>query len=722
MSQLLLVEGARVVRDGKTILAVDRFEVAEGQHTLVAGPNGSGKTTLLRLLAGQVHPYAGRGRVVVDGRTDWSQEEWRQKVAFVESDVEWEHAAESTVEEVVLSGFFGTQGHLWHKYPTAEQVDGARSGMAAAGVSHLAQRTFGTLSTGERKRTLVARALVTDPRVLLLDEPTSGLDPEGRADFLQWFTEFANLGLTVVMVTHHLEEAGPFLRQRVYARNGCLHDFVRESVAPRVYEVAQETPLDYCSVMTQATGNFVWLKREDQQPVFSFKLRGAYNFLAHLPTERLERGVVAASAGNHAQGVALGAKRLGCRAVIVVPETTPQVKVRAIERLGAELVLHGDSYDDAYAHATQLEREQGLAFVHPYDDPLVIDGQATVGEEIVAQAPMPLHAVFVPVGGGGLVAGVAQVMRRLSPDTVVVAVEPEDSDSMHRSLLAGERVKLNQVGLFADGVAVRQVGALPFETAVACGVQSVTVSNDDICAAVMDIFEDRRAVLEPSGALAYAGLKKWVADNGWQGRRVAAVATGANLNFDRLRHISERAQLGEKREAVFAVHIPERPGSFLALCEALGRRSVTEFNYRMGNTDTATVYVGVGLRAPEDRSVVGDSLAKAGYEFLDLTDDEIAKTHLRHMVGGRSSAAGSERLFQFDFPERPGALLAFLTRLGPEWNISLFHYRNHGTDRGRVLAGVQVPPEAKDSFGQTLRSVGYEVKEVTDSPSLRFFL
>ncbi|MBS1708607.1 MAG: threonine ammonia-lyase, biosynthetic [Armatimonadetes bacterium] len=722
MNPLLLVEGARVVRDGKTILTVDRFEVAEGQHTLVAGHNGSGKTTLLRLLAGQIHPYAGEGRVVVDGRTDWSQEEWRQKVAFVESDVDWEHAAESTVEEVVLSGFFGTLGHLWHKHPTEEQHLQARSALDHALVSELAGRTFGTLSTGEGKRTLIARALVREPRVLLLDEPLAGLDTEAREFFLDWFEHITGLGVTIVMVTHHMEEVGPYFGQRILVRWGRLLDFVSVSNAPRVYEVAERSALDLCPILSQGTGNDVWLKREDQQPVFSFKLRGAYNFLANQTPGKLAKGVVAASAGNHAQGVALGAKRLGCRAVIVVPETTPQVKIRAIQRLGAELVLHGDSYDDAYAHAVELEKEQGLLFVHPYDDPLVITGQGTVGEEIANQIEGNLDAVFVPVGGGGLLAGVAQAMKRLSPETIVVGVEPEDSDAMHRSLLAGDRVKLNHVGLFADGVAVRKVGQHTFDIAVQCGVQSITVSNDDICAAIMDIFEDRRAVLEPSGALAYAGLKKWVAEKGWQGKRVAAIASGANLNFDRLRHISERAQVGEKREAVFAVHIPERPGAFLALCEALGRRPITEFNYRMGDAATATVFVGVELRGPQDRASIHQGLTTSGYECLDLTDDEIAKTHLRYMVGGKCATADNERLFQFDFPERPGALLAFLTRLGPEWNISLFHYRNHGTDRGRVLAGIQVPTSSKLSFEQSLLSVGYEVQEVTDSPSLRFFL
>ncbi len=723
MNPLLLVEEARVVREGQTILNVDRFEVAEGQHTLVTGPNGSGKTTLLRLLAGQIHPYAGEGQVLVDGLGDRNQEEWRRLVAFVESDVDWEHAVDRTVEEVVLSGFFGTQGHLWHKHPTEEQVTEAVQGLGLTGLTSLRDRTFGTLSTGERKRTLIARALVQEPRVLLLDEPTAGLDPQGRKDLLQWFKDLATTGIfTVVMVTHHQEEADDYFEQRLFLRDGQITPFDRESVAPRVYEVARETPLEFCSILSKANRCFAWLKREDQQPIFSFKLRGAYNFLASQPPERLAKGVVAASAGNHAQGVALGAKKLGCRAVIVVPETTPTVKIRAIERLGAELVLHGDSYDDAYAHAVQLQIEQDLVFVHPYDDPLVIAGQETVGEEIAAQAPLPLHAVFVPVGGGGLLAGVAQAMRRLSPDTVVVGVEPEDSDAMRRSLLAGKRVRLNHVGLFADGVAVREVGKTPFDIAVACGVQTVTVSNDDICAAIMDIFEDRRAILEPSGALAYAGLKKWVEKHGWRGKRVAAVATGANLNFDRLRHISERAQLGEKREAVFAVHIPERPGSFLALCEALGRRPITEFNYRMGDADTATVFVGVELRGPSDRDEVHQGLLTSGYECLDLTDDEIAKTHLRHMVGGKSATAEDEQFFQFDFPERPGALLDFLQRLGPEWNISQFHYRNHGTDRGRVLAGIQVPATAKLSFEQSLLSVGYEVSEVTGSPSLKFFL
>ncbi len=497
-----------------------------------------------------------------------------------------------------------------------------------------------------------------------------------------------------------------------------LEKYLPKIRSTAVYNVARRTATEFAPVLSQRLGNRVWLKREDQQPVFSFKLRGAYNFLAKADPASLAKGVVAASAGNHAQGVALGARILGIKATIVVPVTTPSVKVEAIRRLGAEVILHGDTYDEAFARAKEFD----LVFVHPYDDPDVIAGQGTVGLELIEDMPVTPDAVFVPVGGGGLLAGVALAVKALSPSTKVYGVEPVDAAAMYHSLESGVRVKLDSVGLFADGVAVRQVGEENFRICRDLVDGVILVENDDICAAVKEVFEDRRAVLEPSGALAYAGLKEWVKTTQTSELNLVAIASGANLNFDRLRHISERAQIGDRREAIFAVHIPERPGAFVQLCQAIGNRLVTEFNYRYGNPDQATVFVGIEIIDQKDRDQITFNLKTSGFESIDLTEDELAKTHIRHMVGGRTSQEMEERFVHVDFPERPGALLKFLTGLGSGWNISLFHYRNHGTDRGRVLAGIQIPLEDKGLFDQRLSDLGYTYTEVTDQPSLKFFL
>jgi threonine dehydratase len=499
-------------------------------------------------------------------------------------------------------------------------------------------------------------------------------------------------------------------------------EYLRRMRSSAVYAVAIRSPLDFCPVLSRRTGNRVYLKREDQQPVFSFKLRGAFSMMARLDAETLARGVVAASAGNHAQGVALAAQRLGTHATIVVPRTAPEIKQEAIRRLGAELVLHGDSYDEAYGKAYQIAECRGLAFVHPYDHPDVIAGQGTIGLEIDEQLREPIHAVFVPVGGGGLIAGIALALKQLRPEVLVIGVEPEDSDAMARSLTAGHRETLDRVGIFADGVAVRTPGEETFRIARDWVDGVEVVSNDAICGAVKEIFEDRRAILEPAGALAYAGLRAYAERKAVREEVLIAIASGANLNFDRLRTIAERAEIGEQHEAVFAVTIPERPGSFRRLCAVLGERNVTEFNYRMGDSSRAAVFVGVQVANTAERGVLRSHLESEGYETLDLTDDEIAKTHVRHMVGGRSPNAADERIFHFDFPERRGALNEFLDRLGGTWNVSLFHYRNHGAEQGRVLCGIQVPPGTVTQFDQFLADVGYGYVEHTNSPALRLFL
>jgi threonine dehydratase len=498
-------------------------------------------------------------------------------------------------------------------------------------------------------------------------------------------------------------------------------DYLERSLNSAVYDVAVETPLEAAPKLSNRLDCEVLLKREDMQPIFSFKLRGAYNRMASLPADVLARGVVAASAGNHAQGVALSARRLGCKATIAMPVTTPSIKVDAVRALGAEVVLVGDSYTDAATHATALAAEQGLTFVHPYDDPDVIAGQGTIGLEILRQAGRSLDAIFIPVGGGGLAAGVAAVVKRLRPGVRVIGVEPDDADAMARSIREGRRVVLDQVGLFADGVAVRQVGEETFRLCRELLDDVILVDTDAICAAIKDVFEDTRTVLEPAGALSIAGLKAWVAREGVRGQRLVAIASGANMNFDRLRHVAERAEIGEQREALFAVTIPERPGSFRAFCALLGRRSITEFNYRYADASEAHVFVGMEVAGRDERASVVASLHRAGLPALDLSDDETSKLHIRHMVGGRAGVDG-EVLYRFVFPERPGALSRFLEAVSQGCNISLFHYRNHGADYGRVLVGVQVPRPDRVEFRRRLDALGYEYVEETSNPAYRLFV
>jgi threonine dehydratase len=498
--------------------------------------------------------------------------------------------------------------------------------------------------------------------------------------------------------------------------------YVERILKARVYDVAIESPLDALPRLSALLGNEVLLKREDLQPVFSFKLRGAYNKIANLSEIVARRGVICASAGNHAQGVALAAKKRGIPAVIVMPVTTPAIKVQAVIALGGEAVLHGDNFDAAYEHAMKLMAERQLAFVHPFDDPDVIAGQGTVGMEILHQAKGEIDAIFVPVGGGGLIAGIAAYVKALFPRTRIIGVEPEDAAAMHDSLRDGRRVTLDHVGLFADGVAVKRVGEETFQLARKYVDEVVLVGTDEICAAIQDSFENLRAVPEPSGALALAGLKKYVARNKLQGKRLVAINSGANLNFDRLRHISERAEIGAGREMLLAVEIPETPGSFLAFCRVLGARNVTEFNYREQGRERARIFVGVNVASKAERADIVSVLSDAGYQVADLTDSEIAKLHIRYMVGGRANGLADEHLFRFEFPERPGALLRFLEAVGSRWNISLFHYRNHGSDYGRVLAGIQVPGGELAQLRLHLADLHYPYVEETANPAYRVFL
>jgi len=491
----------------------------------------------------------------------------------------------------------------------------------------------------------------------------------------------------------------------------------------QVYDVAQVSPLELAPNLSRRLANRVFMKREDLQPVFSFKLRGAYNKLAGLPTEAIGAGVICSSAGNHAQGVALAARRRNVRAVIVMPITTPSIKVDAVRALGGEVVLHGDTYDDAYRKARELEASEGLTFIHPFDDPAVIAGQGTIGRELVEQMADDVAAVFVPIGGGGLIAGIAAYIKGKRPGVRIIGVEPEDSAGMKESLEAGEPVTLPHVGIFADGVAVRRVGDETFRLCQALVDEIVTVDTDQICAGIKDIFEDTRTIVEPAGALAVAGLKKYLAEHGIEGQSFVVINCGANVNFDRLRHIAERAAVGEQQEMLLAVEIPEKPGSFRAFCEAIGRRGVTEFNYRYNDSRNAHIFVGVQLRygAKEHRELV-DKLTSLGYRLADLSNDEMAKLHIRHMVGGSAANIENERLFRFEFPERPGALLDFLNAIGTDWNISLFHYRNHGSDYGRVLAGIQVRPEDAEDLEAHLAALGYPHLEESDNPAYRMFL
>jgi len=504
-----------------------------------------------------------------------------------------------------------------------------------------------------------------------------------------------------------------------------IQPLVERILRARVYDVARETPLELAPRLSARLGDRVLLKREDLQPVFSFKVRGAYNKIAGLPPAEAEAGLVAASAGNHAQGVALAAARLGYDATIAMPTTTPRIKVEAVEALGARVILHGDTYDEARDEALRRIESTGGVFIHPYDDAEVIAGQGTIAVEILRQHPDPIDAVFVPVGGGGLLAGVLAYLKFLRPEISVVGVEPDDAACLDAALRAGRPVPLDHVGIFADGAAVRQIGDLPFEVVHGRVDGVVRVTVDEICAAILDLFEDTRVVAEPAGALAVAGMKKWALEHPGSGqpRTLVAIQSGANINFHRLRHISERAELGEDREAIFAITIPERPGSFRSLCAALGDRGVTEFNYRYAGPGAAHVFVGVQLRrGAEERRSLATELSARGYSVVDMTENELAVLHARHMVGGRAAELGGERLLRFEFPERPGALRRFLELMSPSWNLTLFHYRNHGAAVGRVLAGIQVSEGEDGAFAHYLKDLGYPWIDETENPAYGLFL
>ncbi|MFM2434762.1 MAG: hypothetical protein RL063_741 [Pseudomonadota bacterium] len=501
-----------------------------------------------------------------------------------------------------------------------------------------------------------------------------------------------------------------------------INDYLNKIKNSRVYDVAKITPLELQPNLSKRIQNTVLLKREDMQPVFSFKLRGAYNKMAQLSAATLAKGVIAASAGNHAQGVALSAQKLGCRAVIVMPTTTPQIKINAVKGRGAEVILFGDSYTDAYARAQELEKTEGLTFVHPYDDPDVIAGQGTIALEILNQHPGPIHAIFCCVGGGGLLAGVAAYIKALRPEIRVIGVEAKDAEAMTQSLKLGHRVMLDQVGLFADGAAVKQVGEHTFALCQQYVDEMIVVDNDAICAAIKDVFEDTRSILEPAGALATAGIKEYAKRNQLKGETLIGIASGANMNFDRLRFIAERAEVGEKREAVLAVSIPEQPGAFKTFCHLLGDRNITEFNYRYSDPKIAHIFVGVAIADPSEATNLVAALQAKGLPALDLTDNEVAKLHLRHLVGGHAPQATNEMVFRFEFPEKPGALMKFLDTMGHDWNISLFHYRNHGADFGRVLVGMQVPPADTNQFHEFLDQLGYPHWDETENPAYKLFL
>ena len=503
-------------------------------------------------------------------------------------------------------------------------------------------------------------------------------------------------------------------------------DYLRRILTARVYDVARETPLDAAPKLSRRLGSKVFLKREDTQPVFSFKLRGAFNKMVHLTEEERARGVICASAGNHAQGVALAAKRLGCRAVIVMPVTAPAMKVEAVRNLGGEVVLVGDSFSDAAAHAEKMAQDEGLTFVHPFDDPYVIAGQGTIAMEILQQyqpsdGTRP-DAVFVQIGGGGLAAGVSVYLKSIYPDMKVIGVETLDSDCMKRSIEAGHPVTLDDVGLFSDGTAVKRPGDETFRLCRENLDDIVLVESDEICAAIKDVFEDTRSIVEPSGALSLAGLKAWVRRTGAKNKTLVAITSGANMNFDRLRFVSERAESGEEREALFSVTIPEERGAFRRFCETVGNRSVTEFNYRISDDKTANIFVGIQTANSHDADELVKNFEKSQLPTINLTHDELAKQHLRHMIGGKSPLATDERLYRFEFPERPGALLKFLSAMSPQWNSSLFHYRNTGADFGRVLVGIQVPGEDDTAFEAFLKTMGYRWWEETANPAYKLFL
>jgi len=509
-------------------------------------------------------------------------------------------------------------------------------------------------------------------------------------------------------------------------------DYLKKILTARVYDVANESALEVAKNLSRRLHNTVLLKREDQQPVHSFKLRGAYNKMAHLTPEQLKKGVICASAGNHAQGVALGAKRLGTKAVIVMPTTTPGMKVEAVKALGGEVVLVGESYSDAYTHALTLEKKNGMTFVHPFDDPDVIAGQGTIAMEMLRQHQGPLDAVFVAIGGGGLIAGVANYIKAVRPEIKVIGVQMDDSSAMMQSVAKGKRVTLNDVGLFSDGTAVKLVGEETFRVAKNLVDSYITVNTDAVCAAIKDVFVDTRSIVEPAGALAVAAIKQYVAEHKTKGETYAAILCGANMNFDRLRFVAERAEVGEEREALFAVTIPEQPGSLRRFCELIGKlpsfggsktpRNVTEFNYRMSDQAKAHVFVGLTTGVKGESGKMATHFTKNGFDAIDLTHDELAKEHLRHMVGGHSTLAKEERILRFEFPERPGALMRFLLAMRPGWNISLFHYRNQGADYGRILMGLQVPKADNKAFAAFLDALGYPYVEETQNPAYRLFL
>jgi len=502
-----------------------------------------------------------------------------------------------------------------------------------------------------------------------------------------------------------------------------LDQYLKMILRAPVYDVARETPLDTMPGISRRLGNTVFLKREDMQPVFSYKIRGAYTMMAALAAEERARGVITASAGNHAQGVALAAGRLGIAARIVMPKTTPEIKIAAVRRLGGEIVLSGNTYDEAAEHAHTLAAEKGYTFVPPYDHPLIIAGQGTVAMEILRQHHAPPHAIFVPVGGGGLIAGVAAYVKALEPSIRIIGVEADEAACMARALEAGERVMLERIGIFADGAAVRQVGVENFRIARECVDAVLTVGIDEICAAVKDIFEDTRSIAEPAGALALAGLKQYVARERLRDADLIAILSGANVNFDRLRHIAELAELGEKREVLIGAIIPERPGSFRRFCHALGLRAITEFNYRYADSERATVFAGVQLRPTDgDKSMLLDSLRDKGFEAIDISENDLAKLHIRYMVGGHGGGVDDERLLRVEFPERPGALLHFLNQVGDRWNISLFHYRNHGAAYGRVLMGIQVPASQQLQFREFLAGLAMDYVEEEQNAAYDLFL
>lgn len=501
-----------------------------------------------------------------------------------------------------------------------------------------------------------------------------------------------------------------------------LLEYLQRILNARVYDVANESPLDLATKLSQRLGNQIWLKREDTQPVHSFKLRGAYNKMARLSAEELARGVVCASAGNHAQGVALSARHLGCRAVVVMPVTTPRLKSDAVAALGGEIILHGESYSDAYGHALELQQRHRYVFVHPFDDPDVIAGQGTVGMEILRQHQHPIHAVFIAIGGGGLISGVAAYVKAVRPEIKVIGVQMADSDAMIQSIGAGHPVTLSDVGLFSDGTAVKLVGSETFRLTQTLVDDFIKVDTDAVCAAIKDAFDDTRSILEPAGAMGIAGMKQYVAQHDLQGKSLVAITCGANMNFDRLRFVAERAEVGEEREALFAVTIPEQRGSFKRLCEAIGQRNVTEFSYRISDEQEAHVLVGLTIDNRGDVPKISQALAVEGFETLDLVGDELAKEHLRYMVGGRSRLNGNERLYRFEFPERPGALMRFLARMHPSWNISLFHYRDQGADYGRILVGIQVPDEELTALREFIDTLGYRYADETANPVYRMFL